>query len=206
MKSIFLLLAAALLSSCETYKSLNAQKTEVAAIYNRGGITEREAREKFASIDSAISQKDRNIAAMNAFATGVNQSYQATSMYDAGSTRSYTPTLGSHSTNRYDPDSLANPYGAGSRYKSDGLMNPYSRYGSRYSNESWTNPYATNAPKLYNSRGEYRGRLSTNKYDPDSVSNPYGRFGSKYSPDCINNPYGAGNPYSSEKIYAVPQR
>ncbi|MEI8574552.1 hypothetical protein J0667_21675 [Methylomonas sp. WH-1] len=60
----------------------------------------------------------------------------------------------------YDPNCLDNPYGAGSPYKSDGLKNPYSEYGSPYSNKSHTNPYATDAPKLYDSEGNYRGRLS----------------------------------------------
>lgn len=106
----------------------------------------------------------------------------------------------------YDPNCLNNPYGAGSPYKSDGLNNPYSEYGSRYSNKSWNNPHATDAPKLYDSRGNYRGKLSTNPYDPDSTSNPYGRYGSKHSPDSINNPYGAGNPYSNDPIYVVPSR
>ena len=104
----------------------------------------------------------------------------------------------------YDANCINNPYGAGSPYKSDGLMNPYSQYGSQYSNKSWTNQYATDAPKLYDSQGSYRGKLSTNPYDADSVSNPYGRYGSKYSSDSINNPYGAGNPYSNDPIYVVP--
>lgn len=106
----------------------------------------------------------------------------------------------------YDPNCLSNPYGAGSPYKADGLMNPYSRYGNPYSNQSWTNPYATDAPKLYDDTGTYRGQLSTNPNAPDSVSNPYGRYGNQYSPDSINNPYGAGNPYSGRKIYVVPSR
>ena len=106
--------------------------------------------------------------------------------------------------NSYDPRSLNNPYGAGSPYKPDGLMNPYSPYGSPYSNKSWTNPYATEAPRLYDNQGNYRGRLSTNPYDPDSVSNPYGRYGNPYSPDSILNPYGAGNPYNPNPIYVVP--
>ncbi len=105
----------------------------------------------------------------------------------------------------YDANCLNNPYGAGSRYKSGGLMNPYSTNGSQYSNNSWTNPYATNAPKIVDSQGNYHGRLSANKYDPDSTSNPYGRYGSKYSSESINNPYGAGSPYSSKKMYVVPQ-
>ena len=58
--------------------------------------------------------------------------------------------------------------------------------------------FATDAPKLYDRNGNYRGRLSTNPYDPDSTSNPYGRYGSEYSPDSINNPYGAGSPYKAD--------
>jgi hypothetical protein len=104
----------------------------------------------------------------------------------------------------YDPECLNNPYGAGSPYKSDGLMNPYSEYGSPYSNKSWRNPYATDAPRIYDSQGNYRGKLSTNPYDADSISNPYGRYGNPYSSDSINNPYGAGNPYSNEEFYIVP--
>jgi hypothetical protein len=50
-----------------------------------------------------------------------------------------------------------------------------------------------------------RGQLSANPYAPDSTSNPYGRYGSRYSPDSINNPCGAGNPYSNNPIYVVPQ-
>jgi hypothetical protein len=110
------------------------------------------------------------------------------------------------SSRRYSPNSLANPYGAGSPYKPDGLMNPYSQYGSPYSNKSWTNPYATQAPKLYDNQGNYMGNFSSNKYDPNSVSNPYGKFGNPYSPSSINNPYGAGNPYSNKPVYVVPQR
>ena len=109
----------------------------------------------------------------------------------------------SYRVNRYSPDSLANPYGAGSPYRSNGLMSPYSQYGSRYSNRSWRNPYATRAPQMY-SGGKYRGRMSTNRYAPDSTSNPYGRYGSPYSSDSIRNPYGAGNPYSTQPIYVWP--
>ena len=106
----------------------------------------------------------------------------------------------------YDANCLDNPYGAGSPYKADGINNPYSQYGSPYSNKSANNPYATDAPKMYDSDGNYRGKLSTNPYDPDSVSNINGRFGNPYSSESINNPYGAGNPYSNKKIYVVPSR
>lgn len=105
----------------------------------------------------------------------------------------------------YDLNCLNNPYGAGSPYKTNGIKNPYSQYGSPYSNKSATNPYATDAPKLYDSSGNYRGRLSNNPYHPDSTSNPYGRYGSPYSADSINNPYGAGNPYSKQKIWIEGQ-
>ncbi|WP_068466711.1 hypothetical protein [Candidatus Protochlamydia phocaeensis] len=109
--------------------------------------------------------------------------------------------LGNYNTNKYDSNSIHNPYGThGSKYSSESINNKYGTYGSRYSNSSVSNPYATDAPKLYDQNGNYRGKLSANKYDPDSVSNPYGRYGSKYSSDSINNPYGAGNPYSSDVI------
>jgi hypothetical protein len=97
----------------------------------------------------------------------------------------------------YDPRCLNNPYGAGSPYAPNGVNNSYSPYGSPYSNKSANNPYATDAPKLYDQNGNYRGRLSTNRYDPDSTSNPNGRYGSRYSPDSINNPNGAGSPYGA---------
>lgn len=111
----------------------------------------------------------------------------------------------SRRADRYRSDSLDNPYGAGSPYRSGGVMNPYSQYGSRYSNRSWRNPYATDAPRLYDYRGNYRGRWSANRYAPDSTSNPYGYYGSPYSPASINNPYGYGNPYSTRPIYVYPR-
>ncbi|MDZ7698075.1 MAG: hypothetical protein U5R49_14545 [Deltaproteobacteria bacterium] len=106
--------------------------------------------------------------------------------------------LGRLSANRFDPESSSNPYGAGSPYRHDSINNPYGPYGSPFSSRSANNPYATDAPKLYDSHGNYRGRLSRNPYDPDSVSNPFGRYGSPFSPESINNPFGAGNPYSAD--------
>lgn len=106
--------------------------------------------------------------------------------------------LGNLNGNKYDPNSLSNPYGAGSKYKSNSPNNPYGQYGSPYSNKSSTNPYATNAPKIYDQNGNYKGRLSTNPYDSDSTSNPYGKYGSPYSSDSLNNPYGTGGSY---KVY-----
>jgi hypothetical protein len=107
--------------------------------------------------------------------------------------------LGNLSVNPYASDSTSNPYSSfGSKYGAKSINNPYSQYGSPYSNKSVSNPYATQAPKLYDSQGNYKGKLSNNPYDPDSVSNPFGRYGSKYSSDSINNPYGAGSPYKSD--------
>lgn len=57
---------------------------------------------------------------------------------------------------------------------------------------------ATISPRLYDSRGQFRGNLNANRYDPDSVANPYGRYGSRYSEDSINNRYGAGSRYNND--------
>lgn len=103
--------------------------------------------------------------------------------------------LGQWSTNSYAPNSTSNSFGAGNPYGNT-IANPYGQYGSPYSNQSTTNPFATNAPRLYDSQGNYRGRLSTNKFQSDSVSNPFGRYGNQFSPDSVNNPFGAGNPFS----------
>ena len=56
--------------------------------------------------------------------------------------------LGELSTNPFNPDSTANPFGAGNPFKPDGLNNPFSPYGSPFSNQSATNPFATDAPRL----------------------------------------------------------
>jgi hypothetical protein len=57
--------------------------------------------------------------------------------------------LGNLSANKYDQNSVNNPYGQyGSKYSADSINNPYGQYGSRYSNDSPNNPYATNAPAI----------------------------------------------------------
>lgn len=100
-----------------------------------------------------------------------------------------------------DPRCIDNPYGAGNPYKANGLMNPYSEYGSQYSNKSWANPYATNAPKIYDQQGNYRGRLSNTPNDPESISNPYGQYGNKYSPQSIK----SGVMPHGQPLKVVPQ-
>lgn len=61
------------------------------------------------------------------------------------SPRLYAPDgtfLGNVNENRYDPDSISNPYGRyGSPYSPESVNNPYGRYGSRYSSESVRYPY-----------------------------------------------------------------
>lgn len=185
---------------------------ELNQMYNRGAITRSKLNAMVAhqlqvhALEENNQRIKRAQVAM-AIAGGLNAAAAGFNAQQPTTYPTYHPApISSSNTNRFDPNSLSNPYGAGSPYKQDGLMNPYSQYGSQYSNTSWRNPYATNAPKIVSDKGKYHGRLSTNKYDPDSTSNPYGRYGSKYSSDSINNPYGAGSPYSGTKYYVVPQQ
>lgn len=98
--------------------------------------------------------------------------------------------LGEYNTDRYEPNSIYNIHGKyGNPQNPDSINNPYGKYGSLYSNQSANNPYATDAPKLYDQEGNYRGKLSANKYDPDSINNTYGKYGNPHSPDSINNPH-----------------
>jgi hypothetical protein len=106
--------------------------------------------------------------------------------------------IGNYGANKYNSKSTSNPYGAGSRYNASSINNSNGTYGNPYSSKSATNPYTTDAPKLYDGDGNYRGKLSSNPYDADSVSNPHGRYGSRYSSESINNPNGAGSPYRSD--------
>lgn len=54
--------------------------------------------------------------------------------------------LGNLNANRYDPNSVANPYGQyGNRFSPDSVNNPYGQYGSRVSPDSARNPYALGA-------------------------------------------------------------
>lgn len=78
--------------------------------------------------------------------------------------------------------------------------NPYLPKAPPQPANTFNNPYggSQDSPKLYDSQGNFRGNLNSNKYDPDSVANPYGRYGSKYSNDSINNPYGAGSRYNQD--------
>lgn len=103
--------------------------------------------------------------------------------------------LGNLSANPFLYESTANPFGKGSPFAANGINNAFSPYGSPFSNKSATNPFATEAPRLYDQQGNYRGKLSANPFDPDSTSNQFGRYGSPFSGESINNPFGAGSPY-----------
>ena len=106
--------------------------------------------------------------------------------------------LGELSANPYNPNSTANPFGAGNPFNPNSVTNPFSPYGNPFSNQSATNRFATDAPRLYDQQGNYRGNLSANPFDPNSTSNPFGQYGNPYSPDSLNNPYGAGNPFQPD--------
>ena len=107
--------------------------------------------------------------------------------------------LGQLSAQPIGRNSTSNPYGPyGSEFSSDSVNNPFGRYGSPFSNDSARNPFASNPPKLYDSEGNYRGKLSANPFDPESISNPFGRYGSPYSADSVNNRFGAGSPFKPD--------
>jgi hypothetical protein len=58
--------------------------------------------------------------------------------------------LGNLNSNRYDPNSVSNPYGQyGSQYSPNSINNPYGQYGSPYSPNSVNNPYTTSGPRIY---------------------------------------------------------
>lgn len=62
--------------------------------------------------------------------------------------------LGTLSNNRYDPNSVSNPYGQyGSKYSPDSINNPYGQYGSRYSPDSPNNLYTTSPPAIVSPGG-----------------------------------------------------
>ncbi len=58
--------------------------------------------------------------------------------------------LGRLNANRYDSESVANPYGRyGSPYSATSINNPYGAYGSPYSGLSAQNPFAATPPVVY---------------------------------------------------------
>jgi hypothetical protein len=58
--------------------------------------------------------------------------------------------LGRLNGNRFDPDSVANPFGRyGSRFSEDSINNEFGRWGSRFSPDGVRNPYGTGGPTLW---------------------------------------------------------
>lgn len=84
---------------------------------------------------------------VNAYSTqGAKNRYTTQGGKIIGSDGTY---LGKLNANRYDPESVANPYGKyGSRYSSTSINNPYSQYGSPYSPKSAKNPYTSTPPRV----------------------------------------------------------
>ena len=102
--------------------------------------------------------------------------------------------LGDLSANGLNPNSIFNETGAYGPQSPTSPRNLIGAYRSPVSPSSANNPLAIDAPRLYDQKGNYRGKFRTNQLDPDSISNPLGRYGSPLSPESLNNPRGAGNP------------
>ena len=105
--------------------------------------------------------------------------------------------LGCWGCSDFDPNSLNNPFGAGSPYAPNSPNNPFGRYGSPFSPDGATNPFTNGGANIYNQDGEFRGKLNANRFDPNSIANPFGRYGSPFSPVSPN------NPYSTDRYYNV---
>lgn len=71
--------------------------------------------------------------------------------------------------NRYDANSINNPYGKyGSKYSDNSVNNPYGTYGSEYSAQSPNNPYNTNKqPRVYDQNKNFIGTMQR-KREPSS--------------------------------------
>jgi hypothetical protein len=72
--------------------------------------------------------------------------------------------LGKISFDKFEQNSIANPYGDfGSKYSELCIFNSYGVYGSRYSDLSPFNPYSQNPPKIFLSKN-LLGYLTANSY------------------------------------------
>jgi hypothetical protein len=79
-------------------------------------------------------------------------------------------SLGKITSNRYDTESILNPYGPyGSQYSPTSIFNPYSPYGSQYGAYSINNPYCTVPPKLY-INGKLLGYVTANQYIQNRIT------------------------------------
>ncbi len=82
--------------------------------------------------------------------------------------------LGSLVPDRFNDDSVFNPYGSfGSKYSQTSIFNPYGEYGSKFSNLSAYNEFTTTPPSVY-VKGKFTAYLTKNKYlspriDPEAI-------------------------------------
>jgi hypothetical protein len=58
--------------------------------------------------------------------------------------------LGNLNGNRFDPNSVSNPFGRyGNQFSPDSINNPFSRWGSQFSPDGVRNPFATGGSGVY---------------------------------------------------------
>ena len=63
--------------------------------------------------------------------------------------------LGNLNSNRFDPNSVSNPFGRyGSQFSPDSINNPFSQWGSQFSPNGVRNPFATGGPGHFGSAGD----------------------------------------------------
>lgn len=85
--------------------------------------------------------------------------------------------LGAVSSNRYNDDSICNPYGAyGNRYSDLSVLDRYGPYGDRYSETSAFNPRASEPPVLVLANGQVLAILTKNRNFRHSID-PGALFG-----------------------------
>ncbi|KKP38448.1 MAG: hypothetical protein UR28_C0016G0001 [Candidatus Peregrinibacteria bacterium GW2011_GWF2_33_10] len=73
-------------------------------------------------------------------------------------------------SNKYDSNSIANEYGAGSKYETDSINNEYGDFGSKYSSYSAFNEYASYPPIIINDDLEFIGYLTINEYTTPAIN------------------------------------
>ena len=96
-------------------------------------------------LGTPISEHDPRVSPYSAYGAKNKYTTDGGRIYSADGTY-----LGKLNANKYDAESIANPYGqSGSKYSSTSINNPYSAYGAKYSSQSATNPYTTTPPRVY---------------------------------------------------------
>lgn len=79
--------------------------------------------------------------------------------------------LGKLTTDKYDSESISNPYGNyGSKYSDTSIFYKYGDYGSNYGEESVFYKYASEPPIIVDSNGKFIAYLTANEYNDDGVT------------------------------------